>query len=375
MNPTRVTHHLIYLRDRIDIRGRRTPAFANRIFASREEIAIPDSASFPTLSGTPPLVIAHRGASGYLPEHTLQSYQKAIELGADFIGVDLVVTKDGVLIARHEPWLAATTNIASHPEFADRKTVRVVDGHEICDWFASDFALEEIKSLRAMQSFAMRDQSFNAMFQIPTLVEIVELAKASALAQKRVIGVYPETKHPTYHREIGLPLEDRLLAVLADAGWTERISPVIVQSFEIANLKAIRSRSDVRLLQLIGKPDERPYDFVVAGESRSYLSLVTDRLDEIASYANGLGVPKEYLLVPASNDNLSASKLVSRAHGNSLFVHAYAFRDEPQFQEACFGGNPMAEYKAFYALGVDGVFSDFPDSAIAARQSFDPQRT
>ena len=375
MNPTHVTRHSIYLRDRVAIRGRRTPAFANGTFVSREEIAISASASFPTLSGTPPLVIAHRGASGYLPEHTLQSYQKAIELGADFIGVDLVATKDGVLIARHEPWLTATTNIASHPEFADRKTVRVVDGHEICDWFASDFALEEIKSLRAMQPFAMRDQSFNAMFQIPTLVEIVELAKASTLAQKRVIGVYPETKHPTYHREIGLPLEDRLLAVLADAGWTERISPVIVQSFEIANLKVIRSRSDVRLLQLIGKPDERPHDFVVAGESRSYLSLVTDSLDEIASYANGLGVSKEYLLVPESNDNLSASKLVSRAHGCSLFVHAYTFRDEPQFQKACFGGNPMAEYKAFYALGVDGVFSDFPDSAISARQSFAAQKT
>ena len=326
------------------------------------------------MSGAPPLVIAHRGASGYLPEHTLQSYQKAIELGADFIGLDLVSTKDGVLIARHEPWLSATTNIASHLEFADRKTSRVVDGREVCDWFASDFTLEEIKSLRAKQSYALRDQSFNAVFQIPTLVEIVDLVKATSISKNRAIGICPETKHPTYHRDIGLSLEDRLLAVLADAGWTERYSPVIVQSFEISNLKAIRLRSDVRLLQLIGEPHERPYDFIVAGDSRSYLSLVTDSLDEIASYANCLGVPKEHLLVANDNDGLSASKLVSHAHETDLFVHAYTFRDEPQFQKACFGGDPMAEYKAFYALGIDGVFSDFPDSAIAARQSFGAEK-
>jgi len=335
-----------------------------------EEPAISASASFPTLTGAPPLVIAHRGASGYLPEHTLQSYQRAIELGADFIEPDLVATKDGILIARHEPWLADTTDIASHAEFANRRTSRIIDCHELCDWFASDFTLEEIKTLRAKQSFAHRDQSFNTKFQIPTLSEIIGLARKSSIAKERMIGIYPETKHPTYHHEIGLSLEDRLLQALVGEGWTEQDSPVIIQSFETSNLKDIRARSNIRLLQLIGHPDERAYDLTLAGDSRNYLALVTDGLDEIADYANGIGVPKEYLLDRITIDGLSASNLIAHCHGKNLFTHAYTFRNEPKFQAALSGGDPIAEYKAVYAMGVDGVFSDFPDTAIAARQSY-----
>lgn len=335
-----------------------------------KEPTISGSVSFPTLTGAPPLVIAHRGASGYFPEHTVQSYEKAIELGADFIEPDLVATKDGILIARHEPWLADTTDIASHGKFVDRKTTRFIDGQERSDWFASDFTLEEIKMLRAKQSFAHRDQSFNSKFQIPTLNEIIELTKQSSFATGRMVGIYPETKHPTYHQEIGLSLEDRLLKALAAEGWTEQDSPVIVQSFETSNLKHMRAHSNIRLLQLIGGADEHPYDLTLAGDQRNHLTLVTNGLDEIASYANGIGAPKKFLLGQAEIDGLTASNAIARTHGKNLFIHAYTFRNEPKFQVTLSGGNPIAEYKAVYAMGIDGVFSDFPDTAITARDSY-----
>ena len=195
-----------------------------------------DASRYPTLNGDKPLVIGHRGASGYLPEHTLESYRRAIELGADFIEPDLVATKDGVLVARHEPNITGTTDVSTRPEFADRKTKKVVDGVEEEGWFASDFTLAEIKTLRAIQPMAERDQSFNGKYQIPTLQEVLDLAKSEGAKANRTVGVYPETKHPTYHVNLGLKLVDRLLAVLAQYGYTSKNSPVIVQSFEVSNL-------------------------------------------------------------------------------------------------------------------------------------------
>src|SRR5262249_6639000 len=199
-------------------------------------------AQAPTLDGQRPLVIAHRGASGYLPEHTLEAYALAIELGADFIEPDLVATKDGVLIARHEPMLSATTDVADRPEFASRKRTRQVDGVATSDWFACDFTLEEIHQLRAKQAMGERDQAMNGRLQTPTLQQVIDLAKAKAAAAGGPIGVYPETKHPTFHAEIGLKLEDRLVDLLNAAGWTEKSSPVIVQSFEVASLKYLKSK-------------------------------------------------------------------------------------------------------------------------------------
>ncbi|MEJ7686229.1 MAG: glycerophosphodiester phosphodiesterase family protein, partial [Variovorax sp.] len=206
-----------------------------------------------------PLVIGHRGgANGYLPEHTLEAYALGIELGADYIEPDLVVTQDGYLIARHEPNLIDTTNVKDLPRFAERRRTVMLDGVATDGFFAADFTLAEIKQLRAVQSFPERDQAFNGKFQIPTLAEVIELAKRKSREEGRRVGIYPETKHPTYHQDIGLPLEDRLLAVLSAAGWNHRNAPVFIQSFETANLRYLRSKTSVRLIQLVDANDVKP---------------------------------------------------------------------------------------------------------------------
>ena len=186
---------------------------------------------------TRPLVIGHRGTAGHLPEHTLEGYALAIELGADYIEPDLVATKDGVLIARHEPNMINTTNVKTLPQFASRKRTAIVDGAAEVGFFASDFTLAEIKQIRAVQAFGERDQGFNGRYMIPTLDEIILLAKRKSAEEGRTIGIYPETKHPTYHQNLGLPLEDRLLAVLQRHGWNHRGAPVFIQSFEQADLQ------------------------------------------------------------------------------------------------------------------------------------------
>ena len=356
-----------------------------------------------TLAGERALVVGHRGASGYLPEHTLEAYKLAIEQGADFIEPDLVATQDGVLIARHEPMLGGTTDVADRPEFAARKTTCKVDGVDTTDWFASDFTLAEIKQLRAKQAMGERDQSRNGQFAIPTLQEVVDLAKAESARTGRTVGIYPETKHPTFHAALGLPLEDPLLEVLKAAGWTEKTSPVIVQSFETGNLKDLRGKTQIRLVQLVdaddvdkdgtitlAPPSERPYDFVVVGDPRTFKDLVTpEGLAEIKTYADGVGPWKPYLMPTKAVDQDGDGKpddldgdgkmderdrvlapptdVVRNAHRLGLFVHTWTFRSEPRRLASTFKGDPMAEYKAFYALGIDGVFSDFPDTAVRAR--------
>lgn len=362
-----------------------------------------DDNPYPTLNGDKPLVIGHRGASGYLPEHTLESYKRAIELGADFIEPDLVATKDGVLVARHEPNITNTTDVATRAEFASRKTKKMVDGVEEEGWFASDFTLAEIKTLRAVQPMADRDQSHNGKYQIPTLQEVLDLAKAEGAKAGRTVGVYPETKHPTYHVRLGLPLEDRLLAVLAQYGYTTKASPVIVQSFEVSNLKYLRTKTQIRLVQLVDANDvnpdgsmdltapyDKPYDFAVAGDARTFASLLTPAgLKEVKTYADGIGPWKPYLIpskqVDANKDGkpddlngdgviderdrvmMPATDVVKNAHAEGLMVHPYTFRSEAKRLASDFKGDPKAEYKLFYNLGVDGVFSDFPDMAKAAR--------
>ena len=234
-------------------------------------IATPNIKTLNTLDGKAPLVIGHRGASGELPEHTLESYQLAIERGADFIEPDLVSTKDGVLIARHEVNIKDTTNVADHPEFADRFTTKTIDGAVETGWFADDFTLAEIKTLRAKERLAFRDQSFNGQFEIPTLQEIINLVKSVEAATGQKIGIYPETKHPTYHTSVGLALEEPLVKILNDNSFTDP-SRVFIQSFEVGNLKKLNTLIDVPLIQLLdadnvnldGSLSEiRPYDFVV----------------------------------------------------------------------------------------------------------------
>ena len=362
-----------------------------------------DSPSYPTLNGDTPLVIGHRGASGYRPDHTLESYKLAIDMGADFIEPDLVATKDGVLVARHEPNITGTTDVATRPEFASRKTTKNVDGVNEEGWFVSDFTLAELKTLRAVQPLSDRDQSYNGKFQIPTFEEVLDLAKAEGTKAGRTVGVYPETKHPTYHAKLGLPLEDRLLAVLSKYGYTTKASPVIVQSFEVSNLKYLRSKTQIRLVQLVDADDvkadgsmslvapyDKPYDFAVAGDKRTFASLLTpEGLKEVKTYADGIGPWKPYLIpskqVDANNDGkaddlngdgkiderdrvmMPATAVVPNAHAAGLFVHAYTFRSEAKRLASDFKGDPKAEYQLVYQLGVDGVFSDFADHAVAAR--------
>lgn len=356
----------------------------------------------PTLSGQKPIVVAHRGASGYLPEHTIESYKLAIQQGADFIEPDLVSTKDGVLIVRHEPMLSGTTDVADRPEFANRKTTRKVDGVDTTDWFANDFTAAEIKTLKAKQAFADRDPSHNGKYLIPTFQEVIDLAKAESARTGRTIGIYPETKHPTYHAALGLAFEDKLLDMLKAAGWTDKSAPVFIQSFETANLKYLRPKTQLRLVQLVdgdgvdkdGKvtlaaPFDRPYDFAVLGDKRTFQDMLsTEGLKEIATYADGVGPWKPYLIgtrqtigadgkpqdlngdgaIDERDRTLIApTNVVKDAHAAGLLVHSWTFRSEPKRLASDFKGDASAEYKAFFALGLDGLFSDFPDQAVKAR--------
>ena len=353
-----------------------------------------------------PLVIGHRGgATGYLPDHTLENYALGIAMGADYVEPDLVATKDGHLIARHEPNMIATTNVASLPQFASRKRTAVIDGVAEVGFFASDFTLAEIKTLRAIQPLADRDPGFDGKFEIPTLEEIIAFVKRKSAEEGRRIGIYPETKHPTYHRSIGLPLEDRLLAILTRAGWNHRNAPVIVQSFETANLKYLRSKSSLRLVQLVdaddvapdgspvfNKPFDKPYDWVVSGRAGFFKDLLTPAgLAEVRTYADGIGPWKVYLLpsacktvaagacADANGDGLvderdrqllAPTDIIANAHKLGLMVHPYTFRNEQKRLTGDYAGNPVNEYLSFYELGVDGVFADFADTAFAARAMF-----
>jgi glycerophosphoryl diester phosphodiesterase len=364
----------------------------------------PQGTAYPTLNGAKPLVIGHRGASGYLPEHTLASYKKAVEMGADFIEPDLVVTKDGELVARHEPNITATTDVATRPEFASRKTTRKVDGVAETGWFVTDFTLAELRTLRAKQPNPARDKSFDGQFMIPTFREILDLAKSESARTGRTIGVYPETKHPTYHVEAGLPIEPRMLAILAEYGYTKKDSPIIIQSFEVSNLKALRKQTGVRLVQLVDGDDvdskgnvtlvapfDKPYDFALAKDARNFPDLLTPAgLKEVATYADGIGPWKPYLasaahvlgadgkpkdlngdgkISDADRVALPPTDVVKNAHAAGLFVHPYTFRSEAPGLLSDYKGDPKAEYKRFFKLGVDGLFSDFPDTAVTARDT------
>jgi glycerophosphoryl diester phosphodiesterase len=325
-----------------------------------------------------PLVIGHRGASGYRPEHTLASYQLAIGMGADFIEPDLVSTKDGVLVARHENEIGGTTDIAAHPEFAARRTTKAIDGVPVTGWFTEDFTLAELRTLRARErlpELRPDNTAFDGLYQVPTLQEVIDLAKRAG------VGIYPETKHPTYFDSIGLSLEEPLVATLHANGYRGPRAPVFIQSFETANLRELNRMTQVPLAQLLDATG-RPYDFVVAGDPRTYADLATPAgLEEIAGYADGVGVNKN-LIVPRDADQnlLEPTTLVRDAHRAGLQVHAWTFRNENNFLPADFRqGNPdhpaylratgdaPAEYRLFFRLGIDGLFSDNPDTAVASR--------
>jgi len=341
-------------------------------------LAVATAAPAATASADAPIVIGHRGAAGYLPDHTLAGYALAIKRGADYIEPDLVATKDGVLVARHEPNIAATTDVADHPEFASRKRTAVIDGATETGWFVSDFTLREIRTLRARQPLPERPQQFNGRYRIPTFTEVINVAK------KHHVGIYPETKHPTYHQRLGLALEGRLVSALKKAGLNRRDAPVFIQSFEQANLKQLNTMTPVHLVQLLDANDvnpdgtldftapyDRPYDWTVAGRAGTFASLTTDAgLDEVRTYADGIGPWKPYINSWVDNHLIAPTDLVARAHARGLVVHPYTFRSEQHRLLADYAGNPINEYLHFYELGVDGVFSDFPDTAVTARELF-----
>ncbi len=348
--------------------------------ATAAPTAVAAPAPTPDEEGAQPLVIGHRGASGYRPEHTLASYELAARMGADFIEPDLVTTADGVLVARHEPEIGGTTDVAARSEFADRRTTKDVDGVEFTGWFAEDFTLAELKTLRAVERIPEVRQGntvYDGLFEVPTFEEVLELRARLSDELGREIGVYPETKHPTYFAAQGRPLEPALVEALTDAGLNRADAPVFVQSFETTNLRALDAELEVPLVQLLSA-EGAPADLVAAGDPRTYADLVTpEGLADIAGYADGIGPEKTQVIARDAAGALGEpTGLVDRAHAVDLLVHPYTFRNENQFlpvdlrsgPDPTAYGDALAEYAAYFAAGVDGVFSDNPDTAITARQ-------
>jgi glycerophosphoryl diester phosphodiesterase len=322
------------------------------------------------------IIIAHRGASGERPEHTLASYSLAIAQGADYIEPDLVLTKDGVLVARHENEISETTDVADKAEFADRKMTKTIDGQKMTGWFTEDFTLAELKTLRAKERLPQlrsANMAFDGQFEIPTFDEILALAKAQSAVTGRTIGIYPETKHPSYFTAIGLPHQAPLLAALTQYGHVEKSAPVFIQSFEVENLKALRPKTKLRLIQLMaeaGSPPDR--------SDLTYAQMASaEGLKIVATYADGIGPNKAMVIPRTLLGNLGDSTtLVADAHKVGLAVHPWTFRRENYFLPLAqkSGVDPRgvgdlnAEIKAYLATGVDGIFSDNVTEAVAARE-------
>jgi glycerophosphoryl diester phosphodiesterase len=326
-----------------------------------------------------PIVIAHRGASGYRPEHTLAAYKLAIDMGADYIEPDLVSTKDRVLVARHENEISMTTDVASHPEFASKHTTKTIDGVSITGWFTEDFALAELKTLRAKERIPTQRPTntvFDGEYDVPTLQEVIDLAKAHG------VGIYPETKHPTYFDSIGRSMEEPLVQTLRANGWDRKNAPVFIQSFEVANLKDLNGKTDAPLVQLINATG-KPWDFVVANDPRTYADLASPAgLKEIARYADGVGPNTAWIVPTPGNPPVAGTptSFVGDAHREKLAVHPWTFRREnsflPQLYRQGNAASPMFPNAAgnlpgwvalFYDLGVDGLFTDNPDTGVAVR--------
>jgi glycerophosphoryl diester phosphodiesterase len=325
-------------------------------------------------------IVGHRGASGYRPEHTLASYELAARMGADYIEPDLVITKDGVLVARHEPEIGGTTDVASHPEFASRKTTKVLDGVPVTGWFTEDFTLAELRTLRAKEripDIRQRNTIYDGKYRIPTFQEVIDLSKRLSRELHRQIGIYPETKHPTYFREQGLPLEPRLVEALNRNGLNRAGAKVYVQSFEVTNLIQLHKVLRVPLVQLTSATGA-PFDFVDSGDPRTYADITSAAgLREVARYAKGLG-PDKNQIIPrdAAGFLLAPTTLVRDAHRAGLKVHPYTFRAENTFLPADFRssavptayGDLFGEIAVFRATGIDGLFTDNTDIAVAQEQ-------
>ena len=343
------------------------------------------------------LVIGHRGASGYVPEHTLTSYFIAVQQGADYAEPDLVMTKDGVLVARHENEIGGTTDVARHPRFARRRTVKRIDGVELEGWFTEDFTLAELKLLRAREripELRPGNTRFDGQFEIPTFDEILRLirsldaqraaaARRSGAPRPRPIGVYPETKHPTYFDRLKLSMDRPLLQALSKHGYEGPKAPVFIQSFEVGNLRRLRKKTRLPMVQLI-EATGAPFDFVMAGGSNqgsgTYAELIKPAgLERIAEYADAIG-PSKTLIIPRTEEGTlgSPTSLVGAAHAVGLGVHPWTFRAENHFLptdhrvagDSTTLGGLSAELSAYLATGIDGFFTDHPDLGVRIRDTF-----
>lgn len=340
-----------------------------------------------------PIVIGHRGASGYVPEHTLTSYFIAMQDGADYVEPDLVMTKDGVLVARHENEIGGTTDVADHPEFASRRAAKVIDGTSITGWFTEDFTLAELKTLRARERIPDTrpgNTRFNGQFEIPTFEEILSLvhgveeqrdthARQLGKPAPRHIGVYPETKHPTYFAGLGLPMEKLLVHTLERYGYKGRHGLAYIQSFEVGNLKALAKMTQLPLVQLIDGTGA-PYDFVAKHDPRTYADMITPAgLAEIATYAQAIG-PYKLLIIPRTPDGKlgEPTALVADAHAQGLLLHPWTFRAENYFLPSNLlrgtdpgaHGNLESEILPYLRAGIDGFFTDNADVGFKAREEF-----
>ncbi|MFB7458667.1 glycerophosphodiester phosphodiesterase [Streptomyces sp. NPDC056188] len=331
-----------------------------------------------------PTIVGHRGAGGYRPEHTFGSYELALDLGAHVVEAgDLVPTKDGHLVCRHEPEIGGTTDVADHPEFAARRTTKTLDGVPTTGWFTEDFTLAELKRLRAVERIpANRPHNtlYNGRWEIPTFEEVLKWQDEQTRKRGRQVWIYPETKHPTYFRKLGLGLEERIAALLRKHGKDRKDSPVILQSFEPTSVQRLNRLVGNPLVVLLSDAGSRPWDFVETGDRRTVADLVTPKgLKEIASYAQGIG-PTVDLVVPKDADgNLTRpSTLVRDAHAAGLILHPYTVRNEnpflpPKFRKGTAAdayGDVLGVFQAYFATGIDGIFTDNADTGLLAREDF-----
>ena len=334
------------------------------------------------MNGPNPLVVAHRGASGYRPEHTLAAYQLAIDMGADYVEPDVVCTSDGVLVARHENEISETSDVADCPEFADRKTIRTVDGKEWTGWFTEDFTIAELKTLRAKERLPgtrIANTRYDGCFEIATLDEIIDLVEENNVRRSEPVGLYVEIKHPTYFDSLGINIDDLLLRIFTQRGLDRPGRKVFIESMEPQQLRSLRNRTQIPLVQLF-MDEGQPYDFTVAGDPRSYADLMSPaQLAEIATYADGIGPNKSQVIGRDVEGRLAAETgLVANAHAAGLFVHIWTMRDENRFLPTDLWrgaaknamGEAIVEYQRFFDAGVDGVFTDNADTAVEARRDW-----
>ncbi|HET6249479.1 MAG TPA: glycerophosphodiester phosphodiesterase family protein [Tepidisphaeraceae bacterium] len=319
-----------------------------------------------------PLIIGHRGACGYLPEHTLASFQLAVDLGADAVETDIVVTRDGQLLCRHDCELSITTDVAAHREFASRRQVRRIEGVDVDGWFTPDFTLEEIGRLRARERFDFRDHSHDGQFPLLSLDELLQWAAGQRMRRGRPLGVIIEIKHAAFFESNGYSVDEAVVQAMDKFSLAGADSSAFVESFEIDILRRLSRRIQTPLIQLLDAAPSRPADENAVGEATTYGDLITPAgLAEIATYARAIG-PWKRLIVPeqlegtsvATSTRLGApTPLIADAHAAGLAVHTWTFRSEPRFLTTEYAGDPLAEYRQFASLGVDGLISDFPDAA------------